>query len=329
MKALVYTANEEVSYRDEADPSPAPGEALVRIDAVGICGSDMHAYLGHDSRRVPPLILGHEAAGTVIAGTRPGQRVILNPLIACGTCNACLGGRSNLCAERDLIGMYRPGAFAERITIPESNLIDIPDGMDAAHAALTEPAATALHAVNLAARSAWRPLSEARALVIGGGSVGLFAALVLRDHGCRHVTLAETNAHRRVTAQTAAIGEIIDPIATPPAQSAFELVIDAVGSGATRGTASASVCPGGTIVHIGLMDNQPGFDVRYATLQEVTFIGTYTYTPVDLRITIAKLHAGDLGPLDWIEQRPLMEGAAAFDDLLHARTAAPKIVLRP
>jgi alcohol dehydrogenase len=329
MKALVYTANAKVSYRDEADPVPAPGEALVRIDAVGICGSDMHAYLGHDARRVPPLILGHEAAGTIITGTHPGRRAVLNPLIACGRCNACLGGRSNLCAERDLIGMYRPGAFAERIAIPESNLIDVPDGMDPAHAALTEPAATALHAVNLAARSAWRPLSEGHALVIGGGSVGLFSALVLRDQGCRNITLAETNAHRRATAARADIGDVVDPITTPPPASAFELVIDAVGSGATRATASASVRPGGTIVHIGLMDSEPGFDVRYATLQEVTFIGTYTYTPVDLRVTLAKLHAGELGPLDWLEQRSLAEGAGAFDDLLHGRSAAPKIVLRP
>jgi threonine dehydrogenase-like Zn-dependent dehydrogenase len=183
--------------------------------------------------------------------------------------------------------------------------------------------------VNLAARCAWRPLSEARALVIGGGSVGLLTALVLRDQGCRHVTLAETNTHRRASAERAAIGEIIDPLATPPARAAFELVMDAVGSGATRATASAAVCPGGTIVHIGLMDSEAGFDVRQATLQEVTFIGTYTYTPVDLRVTIAKLHAGDLGPLDWLEQRPLLEGAAAFDDLLHGRSAAPKIVLRP
>ena len=329
MKALVYTANEKVTYRDEADPEPAPGEALVRIDAVGICGSDMHAYLGHDARRVPPLILGHEAAGTVIAGREPGKRAVLNPLIACGICDACLGGRSNLCSRRDLIGMYRPGAFAERIAIPESNLIDIPDGMDPAHAALTEPAATALHAVNLAARSAWRPLSEARALVIGGGSVGLFSALVLRDQGCGQVTLAETNTHRRATAARAEIGEVIDPMATPPPVGAYELVIDAVGSGATRAAASVSVRPGGSIVHIGLMDSEPGFDVRYATLQEVTFIGTYTYTPLDLRVTLAKLHSGALGALDWLEQRPLSEGAAAFDDLLHARSAAPKIVLRP
>ena len=118
MKALVYTADKEMTYRDEPPPRPAPGDALVAIDSVGICGSDMHAYLGHDPRRVPPLILGHEAVGTVIEGSRPGQAVLLNPLITCGKCTECLSGRQNLCAQRDLIGMLRPGAFAEQIRAP-------------------------------------------------------------------------------------------------------------------------------------------------------------------------------------------------------------------
>ena len=120
----------------------------------------MHAYLGHDERRVPPLILGHEAVGTVLEGTSAGQRVVLNPLITCGVCDECLGGRQNLCASRDLIGMYRAGAFAEKIAIPEQNLIPVPEGMPGEHAALTEPGATGLHAVLLAERVVSRPLSE-------------------------------------------------------------------------------------------------------------------------------------------------------------------------
>ena len=96
MKALVYTANEEMTYRDEPEPVPGHGDALIAIESVGICGSDMHAYLGHDERRVPPLILGHEAVGTVLEGTSAGQRVVLNPLITCGVCDECLGGRQNL-----------------------------------------------------------------------------------------------------------------------------------------------------------------------------------------------------------------------------------------
>ena len=329
MKALVYTANEEVTYRDEPDPVAASGEVIVRVDAVGICGSDMHAYVGHDPRRVPPLILGHEAAGTVVEGSAAGRRAVLNPLITCGRCEDCLGGRSNLCARRDLIGMYRPGAFAERISIPEINLIDIPEGMDPAHAALTEPAATALHAVNLAARVAHRPLAESTALVIGGGSVGLFAALALKNHGVDEVELAETNDLRRETARKAGIENVYDPRSEASAESAYHLVVDAVGGKVTRAAAVTAVRPGGVVMHIGLMDNDGGFDARRMTLQEITVIGSYTYTPVDLRAALKKLHAGAFGDLSWVEQRSLEQGPSAFSDLLHGRSGAPKIVLRP
>ncbi len=329
MKALVYTQPNLVAYRDESDPSSGAGEAIVRVDAVGICGSDMHAYLGHDPRRVPPLILGHEATGQVVAGTNRGARVVINPLSTCGVCDVCLGGRPNLCSQRKLIGMNRPGAFAELIAIPENNLIPIPDDMDAVHAALTEPAATALHAIVLAARAAHRPLSEANALVLGGGSVGLFAALLLRNEGCRSVSLGETNALRRRTAQAAGSAEVFDPTDASVDEDCFDLVVDAVGAKTTRALAVSAVRPGGIIMHIGLTDKTGELDARKLTLSEITFIGTYTYTPTDLRAALAKLHNGALGKLDWVEQRPLSEGAEAFEDLINGRAAAPKIVLRP
>ena len=212
MKALVYTANQEMTYREEAEPSPASGDALVAIESVGICGSDMHAYLGHDERRVPPLILGHEAVGAVLEGSNPGQRVVLNPLITCGVCDECLGGRQNLCAERDLIGMYRAGAFAEKIALPEGNLIPLPEGMPGEHAALTEPGATGLHAVRLAERVVSRPLSESRALVIGAGSVGLLTALILQDKGVENIVIAETNPLRRELVKQHCDFELLDPL---------------------------------------------------------------------------------------------------------------------
>ena len=193
MKALVYTQPHELTYREEPDAVAGNGEAVVAVDAVGICGSDMHGYHGRDPRRVPPLILGHEASGRIIQGPGAGGRVVLNPLITCGRCDHCQGGRANLCADRRLIGMNRPGAFAEQISMPPQNLIPIPDGMDSVHAALTEPAATALHALALAARAGHRPLAEGRALVLGGGSVGLLAALLLRREGVRSILLGDTN----------------------------------------------------------------------------------------------------------------------------------------
>jgi alcohol dehydrogenase len=328
MKALVYTANEEMTYRDEPEPVAQSGDALVAIESVGICGSDMHAYLGHDERRVPPLILGHEAVGTVLEGANSGRRVVLNPLITCGVCDKCMGGRQNLCAQRDLIGMYRAGAFAEKIAIPERNLIIVPDDMPGAHAALTEPGATGLHAVLLAERIINRPLSESRALVIGAGSVGLLTALILRDKGVEEIVVADTNPLRRRLVEQYCDFTLLDPLHEQAAPQHFDCVFDAVGGGVTRDQAVLACRSGGVIVHIGLMDSKGSIDIRDITLREITFIGTYTYTPVDLRTTLKKLHSGALGDLGWIEQRPLAAGAQAFDELLQGRCAAPKIVLQ-
>jgi alcohol dehydrogenase len=329
MKALVYVGSNEVAYREEPDPKPGDGEALVRIEAVGICGSDMHAYHGHDPRRVPPLILGHEAVGQVVGGPAAGKRVVLNPLVTCGVCDACAGGRPNLCAARQLIGMNRPGAFAELVAMPTHNLIEIPQGMAPAHAALTEPCATALHALALAARASHRPLAEGRALVLGGGSVGLLAALLLRSQGARSILLGETNALRRESAAATGAVEVYNPAKDATEAGAFDLVIDAVGGAATRKTALAAVRPGGVVMHIGLMDSAGEADFRKLTLAEITLIGTYTYTPVDLRAALAALHSGVLGTLNWAESRLLAEGARAFDDLDKGRTAAAKVVLLP
>ena len=330
MKALVYTDTLELQYREEPKPVAANDEALVQIEAVGICGSDMHAYHGHDARRVPPLILGHEAVGMVQNGRYKGRRVVLNPLITCGHCNHCQGGRSNLCAERELIGMRRAGAFAEFINIPERNLLDIPQDMDATIASLTEPAATSLHAVYLAEKVLHRPLSECRALVIGGGSIGVFAALMLKHKGCRAIYLADTNALRRETAEKIGCATVYDPLGNDlPESASFDLVIDAVGSGRTRASSSEMAATGGVISHVGLQDNEPGLDTRRLTLDEIMFLGNYTYSVVDLKAAIDLLYSGALGSLNWVDTRSLSDGGAAFREIHEGKAASPKIVLRP
>ncbi|PKQ12530.1 MAG: galactitol-1-phosphate 5-dehydrogenase [Alphaproteobacteria bacterium HGW-Alphaproteobacteria-1] len=324
MKALVYTGTESLEFRDAPDPRPEAGEVLIRVECVGICGSDMHAYLGHDARRPAPLILGHEAAGVIVEGPRAGERVTVNPLVTCGICPVCRAGRENLCATRQIISMPpREGAFAEALAMPERNLVTVPDDVPLDIAALAEPLAVSWHAVRLglAALDASDPR---RALVIGGGAIGLAAALALRAMGCAEVVIVEPNAARR--SYLALHCEVV-AVAAP--EGAWPLVVDAVGLAATRATASALAAPGGVIVHIGLGEDTGGLDIRRMTLQEITFIGTYTYTAQDFRDTAQAMFAGRLGPLDWAEARPLFEGARAFADIRAGRVAAPKIVLKP
>lgn len=331
MKALLYTRPHEVILTDVPDPIPQEGEVLIRVDAVGICGSDMHAFHGRDGRRPPPLVLGHEASGRVMSGPEAGKDVVINPLVTCMRCDDCLSGRTNLCRNRQIISMPpREGAFAEYLRMPERNLVPLPEGLPPVSAALSEPVATAFHAVLKAASLSVRPLAESRVLVLGAGAVGLACALVLRSQGCRNILIGDTNPLRRATAQRAGAGDLFDPVAGPgPEANGFDVVLDAVGGAVTREAAVAAVKPGGIIVHIGLMDAKGEMDVRKITLQEVVFAGVYTYTMVDFRATVALLASGALGRLDWVEERALSDGAAAFADLDAGRTAAAKVVLRP
>ena len=330
MKALVYTGALSIEMRDEPEPELRNGMSMVQIEAAGICGSDMHAYHGHDERRVPPLILGHELAGTVIDGEMSGQRVAVNPMLTCNRCRECLEGNPNRCATRDLVGLGRAGGFAEKMAIEPANLYPLPENLSATHASLMEPTAVSLHAIVMAERALTRPISESRTLVIGGGAIGLLAALILRQKGSRELYVAETNEHRRETLTTVQCGTIYNPLGNDlPDNDYFDLVVDAVGSGHTRRHASEKIRAGGVISHIGLQDNEPGLDTRKMTLQEIMLIGHYTYTPTDLKAALNLIHSGSLGTLDWVESRPLGDGSAAFNEIHTGQTASPKIVLHP
>lgn len=328
MKALVYDGVETLTYRDMPTPEAGKDTQLIRVDAVGICGSDMHAYLGHDERRPAPLILGHEAAGVIHGGARSGERVTINPLVTCGTCRACKAGRDNLCATRQIISMPpREGAFAEWVTMPARNLVTVPDGVSLTKAALAEPIACGWHAARLALGVVGNA-SDTRALVLGGGAIGLGGALSLRAQGVTDVTVLEPNPTRR-TYLLEQCGQMAISPDDLGVQDMFDIVLDGVGYGTTRATASAHTRPGGVIAHIGLGEATGGLDIRRMTLQEITFIGTYTYTADDFRATAAAIFDGHLGPLDWTAERSLAEGQAAFQDIRAGRVAQPKIILIP
>jgi threonine dehydrogenase-like Zn-dependent dehydrogenase len=325
MKALVYTDTQQSEIRDVEPPIARENQSVITLDFCGICGSDMHAWHGHDERRIPPLVLGHEAVGVATSGPFAGQRVAINPLMTCGACDVCRSGNEHLCAKRELIGMRVPGAFAEQVAINNSNLSVLPEDLTSVSAALAEPLACAVNAVNQAARQ--NTNKSASIVVLGGGAIGLLAALVFSHHGYANIRIAETNKVRRALLERIGDFKAYDPVKTKPDDGTIDIVLDAVGSGMTRAASSTMVRPGGTIVHIGLQDAKSGLDTRRITLQEIKFLGVYCYRASEFADALSLLQRGAINGDGWTDIRPLDDGAAAFTDI-HNGLAPPKIILQ-
>lgn len=326
MRALYYTATMQSELRQAPDPVAGDGQVLIDVSHCGICGSDMHAWHGHDERRIPPLILGHEAVGTPRSGKHAGKRVAINPLHSCGSCRHCLSGDDHLCPDRQMMSMQLPGAYADLTVANEGNLYPLHDSLNDADAALAEPLAVCVHAVEVGRKTARRPIAEGRCIVLGGGAIGVLTAMILADQGCKDLWIAEPNAHRRAVLERCCNARAYDPGAGGPEAESADMVFDAVGMGVTRKAACELVMPGGTIVHIGLQDSKDGIDTRRITLQEIHFSGTYCYSRYDFAAALKLLTRGLVTNHEWIEVRPLEQGAQSFVDI-HEGKAPPKVIL--
>ena len=333
MKVMVYTRPREMRIEERPYPTLESGEVILRVDASGICGSDLNGYFGHDRTRAPGMILGHEICGTVVESASPhysqGQRVTANSAWTCGRCDYCLQGRDNLCDERKSMGKHRPGGYSEYVSIPASALIEIPQDMDPIRAALTEPVAVALHAVNLAMKSLVRPVAEAKALVLGGGAIGFLCAMVLKGYGCGALTLAEINPLRRAAAQKHVGCETYDPGEREPEANAFDFVVDAVGSTQSLAAALKAAKKGGVISEAGLHDQEVALDIQKLTRAQISLIGAGNYPTTELRAAVKLLNSGLFSDLSFVQLRPLEEGPRAFDELAGGMVANPKIILVP
>ena len=334
MHALVYTDTQKIEYREEKNPTEKQGESILKIQASGICGSDMHAYHGKDDRRIPPLILGHEVSGVIQNGKFKDKTVVLNPLISCEKCDYCKNGREHLCPERTMIGMSRPikreGGLAELVSVPEKNIYEVPKALDTKEAALAEPAAVALHAVILAEQTLKKPLAESKVLVQGAGAIGLLCGLILsKDKNCKNIVLSDPNKKRLDECSKYLDAKFVNPTDKSIKENEFDLVMDSVGLEVSRQQAIHVVAPGGSIVHIGLTQPSGTFNFRKLTIQEITLIGTYCYTNNDFKNTLNLLTNKTLGSLEWIEYRELKKGAEAFKEIHDGTCIAPKIILIP
>ena len=332
MHALVYTGTEELVYREEKNPKIINGESIVKVSASGICGSDMHAYHGKDNRRIPPLILGHEISGTIDKGKFAGKKVILNPLITCGKCDYCSNGKEHLCGKRIILGMNKPierqGGFAEYVSIPDQNIYELPKTLDMKEAPIAEPTAVALHAVELSEKEIFKSLKNSKVLIIGGGAIGLLSGLILsKVKGCKEIVISDPNEKRLGESSKYLDAKAVKPDSKNIINDYFDIVFDTVGMEVTRQQAIKAIKPGGIIIHIGLTQPSGSFDFRKATLQEITFIGTYCYTNKDFEKTLSILADKKIGSLDWIEYRELKDGSSAFKQIHDGSCSAPKIIL--
>lgn len=320
-----------MTLRKVAAPGPpSDREVVLRVDAAGICGSELSGYLGHSSLRVPPLVMGHELAGTVadvgamVDELPEGTRVVVNPLISCGSCEACRRGEANLCSSRALLGAHMPGGFAEFVAVPASACRALPEAIAASSGAMVEPIACAVRAVRLAGVGLGDEL-----LVVGAGPIGLLCAHLARRAGA-DATIVDSNPDRLRTARSWGVLRALDPSESSSLALTFTAAIDAVGLAVTRRQAIGAVRRGGVVVFVGLHEPTVDFDANEVARAEITIRGSFAYTPDDFDTAVGLLAAGILPDDDaWLSVRPLGRGRESFEELVGETPSVVKIVLEP
>jgi threonine dehydrogenase-like Zn-dependent dehydrogenase len=313
VKALVFTAPGTVELLDVPEPDPAPGEVVVEVRAAGICGSELHGARRPGFRQ-PPLIMGHEFAGT--AG---GEAVVVNPILSCGRCPECRRGLRHVCREREIIGVHRAGGFAERVAVPASALRPLPPGLPWEAAALIEPAANAVHAWNLAVGAVGA--EGTRVAVIGCGAIGLLCAATALSGGAARVEVTDLSAARLAAAQ-----RLGAEVAGPGLSGEYDVVIDAVGSAATRAASVAHQRPGGVAVWLGLAGEEAGFDGNALIRSEKRVAGSFAYRDEEFAQATARIQDWDL---TWAGSYPLAAAAEVFTGLMNGGLDPLKALLRP
>ncbi len=327
MRALVYTAPGEVTFRDCPRPQAINGHVEIAVAAAGICGSDISGFLGHSRRRVPPLILGHELVGRTV----DGRRVVVNPLMSCGKCNACLSGAQNLCANWKLLGLDRTqGCFAEFVFIPEFQMHEIPESLSDSHAIIAEPLANIVHLFRLAA-----PSQFCRMGIVGCGTMGTLALLLSRYLGIRDAVVQDVSESRLQVARemgaTAALNVSSEEGRTEVGRIAgygFDLVLDASGTGKARQAAFDLCRPGGTVVLLGMASERSEIDFVTSIRKEHRVIMSFAYTPVDFERSLSLIKSGVIDLAPWTVEMPLSEGQQAFERITKSPGSTLKMVLR-
>jgi 2-desacetyl-2-hydroxyethyl bacteriochlorophyllide A dehydrogenase len=333
VKALVYLGPGRMELQEAPDPAPGPGEVVIASRASAICGSDLHGFREASPRRIPPLVMGHETVGEIaevgdgVADSRIGERVVLKPIVSCGTCASCLEGAINHCASGRLVGRDLPGGFAERFAVPASAAVPIDTDVTDEVATLTEPLANAVHVAARAIRGG------DRVFVIGAGPIGLLMAKAALLYGAARVLVTDPVDERLLLAEAQGAETIAgdDPAATVLGATDGEgadLVIDAAGFEATWAMGLKAVRTGGRIYEVGLGAGSGTVDFFAVLGKEATITGSYAWGDDDFARAIELVSQGALDSTGWITTMPLADGQRAFQELVDG-AGRFKVVLVP
>jgi 2-desacetyl-2-hydroxyethyl bacteriochlorophyllide A dehydrogenase len=342
VKALLLEDYKKLVVADLPVPDIADDELLVRVKACGVCGSDVHGYDGSTGRRIPPLVMGHEAAGVVeqagprVADFAVGDRVTFDSTVFCGNCAYCRRGDVNLCDNRRVLGVScgdyrRHGAFAEYVAVPARISYRLPDSVPFEHAALIEALSVAMHAVNRKVPTAGDPV-----IVIGCGMIGLLIQQVLRAKGCGPIIAIDIDAGRRTMAERLGADSTID--ARSDVVAAVREYTDgrgaaqsfeAVGFGETVQAAVRGVRKGGAVTLVGNLKSIVELPLQDVVTRELTLFGSCA-SKGEYPAAIALMERGgvDVGSLI-SAVAPLEEGPAWFDRLYRASDNLMKVILQP
>jgi 2-desacetyl-2-hydroxyethyl bacteriochlorophyllide A dehydrogenase len=339
MKALMLTGTQRVEMRDLPQPEPGPGEVLLRVSSAGICGSDVHGFLGHSPRRKPGLVLGHEAVATV-AGAHPGvaeadalvgRRVYVNPLISCGSCAACMSGRQNTCRSWRLIGMDRVhGAYAQYVCVPAGQVLPVSDHVQDCDAVLAEPLANLVHCFRVAVGE--HPHAMA---IFGAGTMGALMLMVARLRGVQRLFAVDRNADRLAVARelgaeltlNADEADVPARLRDATGGDGVDSCLDAVGVASTRQAAVASSRRGGRVMLLGLAENESSLPFVDMIRNEQSIATSFAYTPRDFLDSVRLIESGRVSLGRWTETRPLEEGQSSFMKMTHDPGATLKLIL--
>jgi L-iditol 2-dehydrogenase len=320
MKRATMTAPGQIQIDDAPAPAPGPGEVLLRIQRIGVCGSDIHVFHGKHPYTSYPVIQGHEfsalvaAVGPGVQGLQVGNKVTAMPQIVCGRCGPCTRGDEHICDALRVQGFQAPGCAQELWVTAADKIVKLPDGFSFEQGALVEPVSVAVHAIQRAG-----DLSGRRAVVLGAGPIGNLVAQAARAAGAQ-VLITDLSEHRLEIARRCGLPSTSNPAQEDLASASrrvfgaqgFDLAFECVGVEATLDAAVANLAKGGTLIVVGVFGDKPRLDLGLVQDRELRIAGTLMYQRPDYEQAVAWIASGA------IVTEPLMSEHFAFADYLKA-----------